>query len=493
MITKNSSGLSSVLTYAGIATLRMTDLTTHTVSTEYARWHSHDILLLIRTLTTRITETAESRMIKTVADFLLQLKREEERRLDSVDLSHAPTIGDMYEGLSKDLLNRAVPEALGLQLVSGFISDGLGHLSGQIDCMLVSGRGERIPYTNNYKWHVKNVIAVLEIKKTLYGDDLADAMAQLYTVREREADYMQSLRNDEDIVDIRSAQRAFAETTGFLAPSSDKINSLSPRDQLILHTLILEQVGVIRVIFGYHGFRTERGFRQSLVSYLQRHMGTHGSGVHSFPQLIISGTYSLGKANGQPFSAPLVDGQWPFYYSASINPLQLLLEYIWTRLARDFDIGGLWGEDLTLESLHSFLLATVEEGNGRAVGWNYEYYNASEAELAAARDFVEWEPVRLSAEQLVVIRLLCEGGTVRFDDPSLLAFLTDEGIDIDQFKHDLLQTRLVAISGNGLELITERCQCAILPNGEFIAGEDNTGRLTRWMQRYMQGIQQRTV
>ena len=426
-------------------------------------------------------------MIRTVAEFLLQLKDQEARRLDSIELSHAPTIGDMYEGLSKELLNRAIPESLGLQLVSGFIFDGLGGMSGQIDCMLVSGHGEVIPYTDDHKWHIKDVIAVLEIKKTLYGTDIADAFVHLRKVRDLESNYVQSRRSKQGIVDVSPAQRAFAETTGVVAPGADEVNLLRPRDQLILNTLILEQLGAIRVVFGYHGFRSEHSFRESLIGYLRRQIGIPGFGVLSFPQLIISGGYALGKANGRPFSAPLVHNeQWPFYYSASINPLQLLLEYIWTRLARDFDIGGLWGEDLAIERLHTFLLATVEERGGKPVGWNFHYRSASDAELAESGKFVEWEPTRLSIEQFATIQSLCEGSVVRFDDPKFIAFLTERGLDVDQFKQDLLETRLVAVSGNEIELITEQCQCVILPNGELVAGENNTGRLTRWMRRHFQ-------
>jgi hypothetical protein len=44
-----------------------------------------------------------------------------------------------------------------------------------------------------------------------------------------------------------------------------------------------------------------------------------------------------------------------------------------------------------------------------------------------------------------------------------------------------LETRLVGLSGNKLQLITEECQPAILPTGEYIAAENNSGRLTRWL------------
>jgi hypothetical protein len=438
----------------------------------------------------RWVKKADSFMITTVAEFLLQLKDEETRKLDSVELTHAPTIGDMYEGLSKDLLNRAIPESLGLQLVSGFIFDGLGGLSGQIDCMLVKGQGEVIPYTNVFKWNIKDVIAVLEIKKTLNGDDLADAFAHLRVVRDLEANQRESGRESHEIIDVRPAYRAFAETTGIVAPNPDAVSSLSPRDQLILHTLILEHLGSIRVIFGYHGFQTELGFRRSLINLLKQDIAMPGFGVHSFPQLIISGGYSLLKTNGRPFSAPLHDGMWPFYCSASTNPLQLLLEYIWTRLSWEFGIGGLWGDDMIIESPHAFLLATAEERNGKPAGWKYEYVNASRSELAEARNFREWEPSRLSREQFIIILSLCEGRTMRLDDTDVLQLQEESGFSMDQFKQDLLQTRLVAFSGEEIELTTERCQCAILPSGDFVAGEDNSGRFTRWLQRQFSSQQQ---
>jgi hypothetical protein len=49
----------------------------------------------------------------------------------------------------------------------------------------------------------------------------------------------------------------------------------------------------------------------------------------------------------------------------------------------------------------------------------------------------------------------------------------------------LLVTGLVAMADDEMELITDRCRTAVLPDGRLIAGEDNTGRLTRWIARYL--------
>ncbi|MDP9475592.1 MAG: hypothetical protein M3R38_07855 [Actinomycetota bacterium] len=424
-------------------------------------------------------------MIRTVADFLDQLMEAEVARLDRVDIEHGPTIGDMYEGLSADLLRRAVPEQLGLHIVEGFITDGLSNRSGQVDCMLVRGSGEPIPYTNAYVWPVKDVIAVFEIKKTLYHDDLVDAFAKLRAVKDLDRGYKVSLRDQAGTVDIRSAQRAFAETTRLVAPPYRELSTLSLTHQLIFHTLVSEQLGPVGIVVGYHGYTSEKAFRESLLRHLGDQINTQGYGPGSFPQLMISGRYSLGKANGQPYSARMHGDWWPFYFSSRVNPLLLLLEYVWTRLDLEFGIGGLWGEDLVLEKLNPFLLTQAAEEGGR-IGWRCEWVDLDEAELAGGDDLEPWQPELLTTEQFVVITRLCEGHSVFLDDDELLRYLGERGVDPEELKASLLDTGLVAMAGHEIELMTDRCQTAVLPDGRLIAGEDNTGRLTRWIARYLE-------
>jgi hypothetical protein len=424
-------------------------------------------------------------MIRTVADFLHQLMEAEVARLDAVDIEHGPTIGDMYEGLSADLLRRAVPEQLGLQIVEGFITDGLGNRSGQVDCMLVRGSGEPIPYTTAFVWPVKDVIAIFEVKKTLYHDDLVDAFAKLRSVKDLDRAYKRSLRDQVGTVDTLSAQRAFAETTRLVAPSYEELSALPLTHQLVFHTLVSEQLGPVGIVLGYHGYASEKAFRESLLKHLGEQINTQGFGPGSFPQLMISGRYSLGKANGQPYSVRMQGDWWPFYFSSRVNPLLLLLEYIWTRLDLEFGVGGLWGEDLSLEKLNPFLLtqAAVEGGQ---VGWRHEWVEFDEAELTVSDDLELWQPAFLSDEQFVVITRLCEGHRVCINDDELLAYLGEGGVDPEELKASLLDTGLVAMAGHEIELITDRCRTAVLPDGRLIAGEDNTGRLTRWIARCLE-------
>jgi hypothetical protein len=105
-------------------------------------------------------------MITPFSAILRRLKLKEQAILSTQNITHGPTIGDMYEGLTHDVLSRAIPSSAGLRLVEGFVVGPDKTLSPQIDCMLVRGDGEQIPYTDHHKWPVKDVIAVFEIKKT---------------------------------------------------------------------------------------------------------------------------------------------------------------------------------------------------------------------------------------------------------------------------------------------------------------------------------------
>lgn len=429
-------------------------------------------------------------MIRTVADLLSGILRDELPKLDSSPVKHAPTIGDMYEGLSSEILNSALPDGLGLRVVSGFARDGRGRLSGQLDCMVVRGEGEQLPYTDSYVWHVKDIIAVIEVKKRLHSAELRDAFAQLRSVSEIEHFYYQS--GDEELDDpghsLAPSARTFAEMTGRVAWDAEGPAALPYEEEALFHALALEQVSAIRVILGMHGFKSERAFRSSMVEYLEQNIGNVGFGPTNFPQLIISGSYSLAKANGRPFMVPLVDGWWPFYFSTPENPLRLLLEFIWTRLDEIYGFGReLWGEDLETEvgrTLLSFRAACVD---GRK-GWQVQAHQVDADTLDGIPVAEQWSPEFIGEEEYLLLVMLCQGKEVRCDDPVMLSWLESRGVEINDVRNRLLETRLVASSGKRLKLITKECGLAILPGGEYVAAENSTGRLNRWISRQIENL-----
>ena len=172
----------------------------------------------------------------------------------------------MYEGLTRDILQRALPPGLGLPVVDGFVIDGTGGRSGQIDGMLVRGKGVEIPYTGQFEWHVKDVLAVFEVKKTLTADNISDAYDQMAGVMSCFCNWYKVERFSLD--DWSPAFRTFAEITGQIVPPPDQWDSMDPTLSNILFTLRAEQFAPLRIILGYGGYKTESGLRRAYLEYL---------------------------------------------------------------------------------------------------------------------------------------------------------------------------------------------------------------------------------
>ena len=124
--------------------------------------------------------------LKSMAELLeeLKVKLTAEASNNFSDIKHAPTIGTMYEGITKRLIKRSLPEESRIQVVDGFIQFGEnGGLSGQQDCLVVDGPVIRILETNHYKVDVRNVIAAIEVKANMYKKELNEALTHLAELR----------------------------------------------------------------------------------------------------------------------------------------------------------------------------------------------------------------------------------------------------------------------------------------------------------------------
>lgn len=420
-------------------------------------------------------------MIKTVSEFLNEFLIEEKRKLDSFSLSHAPTIGKMYEGLSAEILSKGIPEAFNLSVKNGFVHDGRGEMTGQIDCMLVKGDGEQIPFTDAYKWHVKDVIAVFEVKKNLYAKDLEDSFHHLRSVIKSHGSYLKAASSNEKI-NINPTRRAFAEITGTVSPNYENLASYSFEEQMIFHTLVMEQFSPIRIVLAYHGYKTESSLRKGMLKFLFENQMSSGFGLGSFPQLIICGDFSLVKMNGFPFSARMTSEYWDFFASSRSNPVSLILESIWTRLSHFDNSIDFWGEDLSCENFIPLLSGHIKKIEDK-IGWEYNYHEISDAQIASVPPSEKWEPRFVTMPIFVAFNRLCTDGELVLDDPSLKSFLDGEGYSFDRFFQELIETGLVSKKRNSLFLNSIACQCVILPDGRFAIADNNSGRLSRWISK----------
>ncbi len=421
-------------------------------------------------------------MIRNLADFIRMLQVEEKKKLSEYKLTHPPTIGAMYEGLSAGLLKKSLPGDLGLNFVSGFIHNGKDLITREIDCMMVRGEGETIPYTTKFKWHVKDVIAVFEIKKKLYTSGMVDSFELLRGVIKSYGSYITSC-SDKKKFRIDSVVRMFETVTGEKFPGSNSIKTLSLEKELLFHTFILELVSPIRVVIGYDGFKNEYAFRKALCDFLVKNTGKPGFGPTSFPQLMISGNYSLIKLNGQPYMGRRDDNRWCFYASARSNPVLMLLEFLWTRLSR---LGilqeDIWGKDLTKQNLIQLLLAEPEITE-KGMGWKCTIIPAQSGEFKEAPAETDWSPYYVTLAQFNILGWLCNGKAVRVDDIELLNYLSSKNEQIKDVLDPLFEIGLVVLSGKEIKLTTDMLACAILPNGKYAVAENNSGRFTNWIAK----------
>jgi len=309
-------------------------------------------------------------MINSFADILRALQLKEQAILSEQDITHRPTIGEMYEGLTHELLGRAIPAGAGLRLADGFVVGHSGALSPQIDCMLVRGEGEQVPYTDHHKWPVKDVIAVFEIKKNLYTNELQDSYTKLRAVLELYSKWIESRPSGETAIDVGPAFHTFAKLTGIYLQNYDDVHKLPEALEYIFHTLVMDHLSPVRVVFGYDGFVDEYGLREGFTKYLETHgSGRHGFGPGSLPTLVICGQNSIVKMNGYPYTTRIdSDGWWTLLASNAENPLRLLLELIWTRLSFAIEMGMPPDDTLQDETLHRLLSARLARAGDKLAG-----------------------------------------------------------------------------------------------------------------------------
>ncbi|MDQ8206180.1 hypothetical protein QEH52_01570 [Coraliomargarita sp. SDUM461003] len=383
-------------------------------------------------------------------------------------IPHGPTIGDTYEGLTTELLSKAIPEEFNLRITNGFIIGKDGSKSGQIDCMLVRGAGSPIPKTDSEIMPIENVLAVLEVKKTLYGGDFADVLDHFDQLMVLEPNHSKPIPAG-DIF------RTFSQITGLRIEKHEEIREHDFHHRLVYHSLVSELIRPVRIAIGYDGFKKESGFRKSFIGLIEGHTGRKWIPPTSWPDLIISGEFSMVKMNGRPYVAPSRDDYWNLFATSRVKPIHLLLELLYTRISKDLGLVEFWGEDLELEVFNHFLQAKAIDRDGKQ-GWDWLYLELDEKKLGEGTVTKPWAPYFPDKGEVVLF--------------SLLANL-EGGVEINMIKEGLAEraealiekvkkTGLVASRGDKLFLTTEQLRMGFLCDGRCFVGEDNTGRLSRW-------------
>lgn len=359
-------------------------------------------------------------MISYVSQLLDAFIQEEKRKIDSVEMPHMPTLGNAYEELTKAGMRQdfAIPKMLNLKVVSGFISRNGKIEPGQIDCMVVEGKGVRYGKTNEYIYEIEQVLCVFEVKKTLRKKDYRDAFGHLRNVRRIYSDYFhEKLKDPEFAPDIRDAALNYSTLTGNFAPTTYRdINKLCREEAIKFYTLVQDSLAPLTIIHGYDGYKRESGMRNAFAEILSEGIEQEmtGLGLMGIPNLATSNNYAIIKCDGNPMIVKNGNGSWVALVSTRHNPAKLILELLWTRISKRYHVRMPWNDGLEMENLKPLLVAdTIVESNGES-GWIYRTIKFSEKELTRD-DNEQWEPFYLGKPEITAINLMCYDGTLELN------------------------------------------------------------------------------
>lgn len=414
-------------------------------------------------------------MIAKIADLLNELRIAEAERIDRQQIKHTTTIGDMYEGLTASVLERAIPEQADLRVVSGFAETSSGAMLGQLDCMVVSGSGRQLPYSKASVWKIQDVIAVIEVKKTLFSSQVETAHDQLRRFLDLHwNDFQDSVTGR---FDIGPALQAYRMITGLEPPALSDAANLPFHLEMLYRTLVMELVYPVRIIYAYGGFKSEASLREAYVDFLEKHAQQQGFAGSALPSLIVCGQFSLVKLNGLPFTCPMQGDRWTIYGSSHQNPLYFLLEMIWTRLSHRFTMPDWFMSDLTMGRLSRVLSGRAVRQAGRP-GWEYWMHSPKLLPSDQKQEAAAWEPVAVSKFGFCVFTKLCACESL----PQVPEYTGATEQEKNEFQK-MIDARIIGYDADKIVLLTNRAMCVIASDGNAYIGENATGRLSAWLEK----------
>lgn len=405
-------------------------------------------------------------MINTIIDLLEALKIQGVNDINPfLNIKHGPTIGDMYEGLTKELMNKAIFKNLDLKVCSGFIFNSDNELSKQIDCMIVVGDGIQMPYSGIYKYNINQVIAVIEVKKDLFGKEMDLAYKNLLSVKN-------IIKPNHDMT-IDILEQAYENVTGGKLPDQQEVDKMTEAEQYLYHALVVEAYMPIRITFGYGGFSTEKSLREAFMEYISKNLKVKGYGVTSMPSLIIADERAILKTNGIPFAITEKNqkpGEWCVLGSANKAPLFFLMYLIWTRLYYLFPNLPEEIFDNTEITINPLLKA-----KGGKEGWEYTYI-----EIALEDSNEElWKPSEITLMSNVLLKMIEKGYLITLNNEFMIEECMKNGEDYNEVIKDLLYKRIIYVNNNTIGILADSWM-TIIYNGKYYFGDNFNNRMVQW-------------
>ncbi|PEL97813.1 hypothetical protein CN602_23360 [Bacillus cereus] len=424
----------------------------------------------------------ENYNINSYHDLLIALKNKgiEEVEPLLLKIKHPRVTGDAYEDITNELLTTSLFKDFDLRVVKGFIKDSEGKTSDELDCMIVEGDGQPVRSTGYYLYPVERVIAVIQVKKNVYGKDVKEGYENLNSVY--------SIAEPHQNFSFRMLEDSYASLFGEEIPPYKEVIKYPLHKQMIYHCLLKEAYLPLRIIFGFNGYKSEFTLRKGFIDYLEENMDKYGYGPVNFPNLIICGDYSLIKLDGYPFNGAIKDDFWVFYGSYHRDPLLLMLEQIWTRLTYKYEIDdNVFGEDLLMQAIKPLIKGKCIEVE-KKTGWIFDYFNYTQSELKEMSiDFVDWKPYLINQRQQKFFEVLFfYSGKIPKNE--LTGEFYNKIVSKDELEA-LLQTEIVGYNYQE-DIVLLNYGVLLVPfRQNYLIGNNRDGRMERWLNKKRDWIQ----
>jgi len=420
-------------------------------------------------------------MIKNASDLLTAFMAKEKEKVEAISMQHMPTLGSAYEAIAKEGIDQqfVLPPDLDLRVVSGFIKG----CPRQIDGMLVQGEGQRYGLTDQYIYPARQVLCVLEVKKTLDSTALAEGITHLADIlRHCDVDIRARLDAGE-YFDIGLARESYEKLTGRTGPLNRQAAlSLPEPDRINFVTILRQSYAPVAVLLGFNGYATEHGLRSAMLKFTRSNIGALAKNLPEIlPALITAGTFSLVKCMGQPYLCRAPNGGWVLLASGRDNVARILLEFLWTKISVICGVPMPFGTDLDHEYLAELLVARGESVNGKGV-FKLSTHELSEKDLVRPAA-TNWEPRKLSAAAVEVAKSLAfQPGPLKLDIFLSETILKKHGVVLDDAVSELVNTQAYSRTDTELRSIGRNTMIVIREDGTGYT-DLHTVRLTAWCEK----------
>ena len=425
-------------------------------------------------------------MILNFSDFLEEFKNNALDKISKEDsnISHRPTIGNIYEGLTSEILNKTIFDKFNLKIVEkSFIYNDEGKQSDELDCIIVVGDGKKINFTNQYCYHVNDVIAVVQVKKNLYAKDILDSHFNLRSIIKL---YDKVKTPDYAFEILKDAYKSIVKKN---LPSKERYKRFTLKEKMIYEYFLSESRLPLRIVIGYFGYKTEENLREGFFQNLEKLLvekSIKGISPYSFPSLYMCGDSLIVKNNGMPIAIPLIDDEFyfPILTTTKGRPMYYLLELIWTRLSYRFEIkSDIFDDNNELDFVHPFISVKENINDKNLMGWDFTFHELSEELLNKESEGRKWTPTLINQNIFYCISLIQDNGFIDLENRSFITVnFDDKGIIFAEILEELLNTDIVYVDENKLYILPDNLEILFTPEGQVFAGDNKNGQLTIFIQ-----------